>query len=778
MLAVLSPGLVARTATMSTIPEALSIAVLHHRAGRLREAEQIYRQILAADSNHHDAWRLLGLAASQAGNYQAAAEYIQRALVLRPDWAEAHFNLGNAWRDQGKLDDAVGCYERALQLKPDYAEVHNNLGLVWRAHGDLDKAAACYRRTLQLKPSFAEAHNNLGSVLALQGKADEAAACYQRALQQRPGYAEAYNNLGNVLKAQGELDEAMACYQRALQLKPGFAEAHNNLGNVFMHRNKLDEAQACYQRALQLKPDYADAHINLGKVFMDHGALDKAAACFRRVLQLNSDDVQAHYSLGLVCRSRGDLDEAVACYRQALKRDPTYAEAYNNLGYALKDQGNLDEAVACFRRAAELQPDDPTAHSNLLYTLVFCPGYDARAIFEEHRLWNRRFAEPLAHLIQPHPNECSADRRLRIGYVSPDFRDHAESFFTVPLLAAHDHENSEIYCYADVARPDAVTARLRSLADVWRDIAGLTDERVAGLIREDRIDILIDLTMHMARNRLLVFARKPAPVQVSWLAYPGTSGLSTVAYRLTDPLIDPPGLHDHCYSEESIRLAGAYWCYDPLAGEPDVSALPAVKNGFITFGCLNNFCKVNDSVLKLWSQVLKAALSSRMLILAPEGSARRRTLDLLEREGVGRDRVTFVDRQPRPRYLELYHRIDIGLDTFPYHGQTTSLDGFWLGVPVVTLVGTTPAARAGLSLLTNLGLPELVAQTRDQFVSIAVALAGDVPRLCELRATLRNRLQASSLMDAPRFARTVEAAYREMWRRWCTNQAPVDAGRS
>ena len=340
-----------------------------------------------------------------------------------------------------------------------------------------------------------------------------------------------------------------------------------------MDQGKPDEAAACYQRALQLKPDYAEAHNNLGNVFKDQGKPDEAAACYQRALQLKPDYALAHYNLGVVWQDRGNLDEAVACYRQALKRDPAYAEAHNNLGNALKDQGNLDEAVASFRRAVELKPDVHTAHSNLLYTLVFCPGYDARAIFEEHRLWSRRFAEPLARLIQPHSNDCSSHRRLRIGYVSPDFRDHAQSFFTVPLLSAHDHENFEIFCYADVARPDGITARLRSLADVWRDIAGLTDEQVARLVRQDRIDILVDLTMHMARNRLLVFARKPAPVQVCWLAYQGTTGLSTIDYRLTDPYIDPPGLHDHDYSEESIRLPDAFWCYDPLAGEPAVERL-------------------------------------------------------------------------------------------------------------------------------------------------------------------------------------------------------------
>ena len=350
---------------MPAIPEALAIAIQHHRVGRLREAETIYRQILASDPNHHDAWHLLGLIASQVGDHQNGVECIQRALTLRPDWTEAHFNLGNNWKRQGKLDLAIACYQRALQLKPDFADAHNNLGLAWREHEDLEQAAACYQQALQLKPDFAEAHNNLGNVLAVQDKTDEAAACYERALQLKPGYADGHNNLGNVLTRQGKLDRAVACYQRALQLKPDFAEAHNNLGNVFMDQGKPDEAAACYQRALQLKTDYVEAHNNLGNVFNGRGELDKATACYRRALQLNPNYAPAQYSLGLVYQVRGDLNEAVACYRQALKRDPAHAKAHNNLGNALKDQGNLDEAVACCLRALELKPDLAEAHNNL-----------------------------------------------------------------------------------------------------------------------------------------------------------------------------------------------------------------------------------------------------------------------------------------------------------------------------------------------------------------------------------------------------------------------------
>jgi len=669
----------------------------------------------------------------RAGRLQAAEQIYRQILQVAPNHADAIHFLGVIAHQAGKHEVALEFMERAIALNGNVADFHNNLGEAYRALQRIPEAVAAYRRALELKPDHAEARNNLGLALKDQGKLDEAVACYRRALELKPGYAEAYSNLGVALKDQGKLDEAVGCYRRALEFEPGCAGVHNNLGLAFWDQGKLDQAVACCHRALELKPDYAEAHNNLG----------------------------------IALRDQEKLDEAVACYHRALDLKPDYANAHSNLSVVFKDQGKLEEAIACCRRALELKPDYAEAHSNLVYTQIFCPDYDAQAIYEEHCRWNQRHAAGLAQLIQPHTNDRSPHRRLRVGYVSPDFRDHAESFFTVPLLSAHDHQNFEIFCYADVVCPDRITAQLRSCADVWRSIAGLSDEQVARLVRQDGIDILVDLTMHMARNRLLVFARKPAPVQVCWLAYQGTTGLSAIDYRLTDPCIDPPGLDDHHYAEESVRLPDAFWCYDPLASEPAVGALPALGKGYITFGCLNNFCKINASVLRLWARVLKAVDRSRLMLLAAEGSHRRRALDLLEREGIANERVTFCARRARPQYLELYHRIDIGLDTFPYTGQTTSLDSFWLGVPVITIVGQTAVARAGQSLLSSLGLPELIAHTPEQFVGIAVQLSNDLPRLSELRATLRERLRNSPLMDAPRFARNVEAAYREMWRRWC-----------
>ena len=344
----------------------------------------------------------------------------------------------------------------------------------------------------------------------------------------------------------------------------------------------------------------------------------------------------------------------------------------------------------------------------------------------------------------------------------------------LPLVANHDREHFEIFCYAQVTRPDARTERFRASAQHWRDTVGLSDEQLAARVREDQIDILVDLAVHTGRNRLLVFARKPAPVQVTFAGYPGSTGLTTIDYRLTDPYLDPTDMDESLSSEQTVRLPHSFWCYDPLdCADLPVTPLPAQSNGFLTFGCLNNFSKINDAVLRLWARVLHGVTSSRLLLLAPEGDHRQHTLDMLGQEGVARERIEFVAHQPRRKYLELYHRIDLGLDTLPYNGHSTSLDSFWMGVPVVTLVGQTIVGRAGLSQSMNLKLPELIAHTPENYVQVATDLATDLPRLSELRSTLRARMEQSPLMDASRFARDIESAYRTMWRHWCLEKKPA-----
>jgi predicted O-linked N-acetylglucosamine transferase (SPINDLY family) len=734
-------------------------------------------EILAAATRHY-----------QSGRRDLAIERLGQAISLRPNIPEVHNNLGVVLAQEGRLAEAVASFQVAIRLKPDYADARNNLANALRELGSPKEIAGHLQEALRLrpdsaakpadvKPDDAEVQFNLGLALAKQGKFQEAAANYQQALRLKPDFAGAHNNLGNVFVLQGKLSEAVASYRQGIRCQPDFANLHFNLGTALQEMGQLEEAVSSLREALRLNPDYAEGQFNLGVVLGKQGKPAEAEASLQQAVRLKPDYAEAHFNLGVVLGKQGKLSEAVASYRQAVRLKPDFAAAHCNLGNALRE-GHPEEALASLREALRLRPDFAEAHSNVILSLHYLPGSDAAAIHEECRRWNQQHAKPLKKFIQPHGNLPDPERRLRIGYASPHLGNHVSSFFTIPLLSNHHHRHYEIYCYEGETLPDATTERHRGYADVWRSTVGLSDQQVADLVRSDRIDILVDLAMHTANNRLLMFARKPAPVQVCWLAYTGTTGLSAIDYRLTDPYLDPPGLFDAFYAEESVRLPETFWCYDPLTDRPPVNALPGKADGVITFGCLNYYPKVNDDCLALWAQALRAVPRSRMLLLAPPGKARERVLAKLVEEGIAASRIEFTDRLPRPEYLKLYHRIDLGLDPLPYNGHTTSLDAFWMGVPTITLVSKKTAfGRAGWSQLCNLGLKELAAETPEQYVALAAQLAGDLPRLEELRGTLRQRMQQSPLMDGKRFARHMEHAYRQMWRRWCALAKPAKKNR-
>ncbi len=689
-----------------TIQQAFTLALQRHQCGQLADAEAIYRQILAAEPRHADALHLLGVVAHQVGRNEDAMDLIRQAIAIQPNYAEAHSNLGEACR----------------------------------AGGELDQAIAAYRQAIVLNPNFPEAYSNLSNALRDQGELDEAIAAARHAIALKPGEPSACNNLGNALKDQGQLDEAIAVYRQAIALRPHSPDAYSNLGNALREKGETDQAITAFRQAIALQPDLAEAHGNLGVALKD----------------------------------QGQFDEAIAAYRQALALKPCYPDALNNLGAALKDQGQLDEAIAICRRAIELQPTFVQAHSNLLFSLRYHPDPDSRVIAAEHRRWNQQHGEPLRQFIQPHPNDRTPERRLRIGYVSPDFREHSVAYFIENLLASHDPAQVEVFCYANLVRPDAVTTRLHGMVPHWREIFGLSDAQVADLIRRDRIDLLIDLAGHTTGNRLLVFARKPAPVQVSWLGYPGSTGVEAIDYRLTDSLADPTGSAEEQPSEKLVRLAACAWCYRPSAEAPPVSDPPVVGVSHVTFGCFNVLPKITTPMLNLWSRLLHAVPGSHLLLKGAslhDASTRGRLRHGFQSSGISADRLELTGYIPgQAAHLTCYGRVDIALDTFPYHGTTTTCEALWMGVPVVSLAGNTHCSRVGVSLLTHVGLPELIATSEDHYLQLAAALAADLPRLTHLRRTLRERMQQSPLMDAPRFARAIEAAYREMWREWCASE--------
>jgi predicted O-linked N-acetylglucosamine transferase (SPINDLY family) len=774
------------------------LGIVYARIGDRQGAVEYLHRAVTARPDWAEAHANLGNALREQGRFDEAVPFLRRALQLRPDYAAAQNNLGNALEGQGDAEGAVACYRRALELAPDFAEAHNNLGNALKTRGDREGAIACYRRAVELAPGFAAAHYNLGIALSDVGRTDEAVACYRRAVELAPDFAAAHNNLGNALKGRGRAEEAIACYLRAIELWPNYAAAHNNLGIALSDLGRTEEAVACYRRAVALRPDFAEAHDNLGMALGDLGQLDEVIACHRRAIELAPDFAEAHNNLGNALERQGELEDAIACYRRALEPRPDYAEAlgnlgnalrgrgeleaaivchrralelrpdsadaYGNLGNAFRDSGCLDEALACYRRALELKPDHAPVHSNWLDTLHYAPGVTPAALLQAHAGYDRRHAAPLSGAVgRPEP-AGDLRGRIRLGFVSPDLGRHPVGSFLVRVLENLDPEQCETICYSDRIVQDGLTHRLRAAATGWRDTIGLNHQRLAEQIRADRIDVLFDLAGHTARNRLLAFARKPAPIQVTWIGYEGTTGLHAMDYLLADHRMVPPGTEQH-YRERVLRMPDGYLCYDPPEAAPPVGPPPCLTEGFATFGSFHNPAKITPDVVAVWARILRAAPGTRLVMKyrgLGDRSVHERFLDLFAAHGVAPQRLELLPWSSYLDYLATYHRVDVALDPFPFSGSAITCESLWMGVPAVTCPGETFASRHSLGHVSSVGLTETIARDLDDYVERAVALAGDPARLAALRSGLRERMAASPLCDGERFASHLTALLRDV----------------
>jgi predicted O-linked N-acetylglucosamine transferase (SPINDLY family) len=609
---------------------------------------------------------------------------------------------------------------------------------------------------------------NLLGLLAYQiGRHDDAGALLVRSIQINPNAGDYHNNLGLVLVAKRMIPQAIGEYRRALELQPQYPEALFNLGYALCLQGAWEQAVGAFNHSLAIRPDDGETRLALARALTHLRRLDEAVAEARRAAELLPRSSEARVTLGMILHGTGDVDGAISAYLQALAIEPNRVDALNHLGISFRATGRHQQAMECFRRAIGVNPTNACVDSNRVYEMHFMTEYDAHPLLKEHQLWNLRHAERLGEIIMPHGNGRDENRPLRIGYVSPDFREHVVGWNLFPLLRDHDRNAVEIFCYSSTAVPDGLTLRLKSLANCWREIGQLSDSQAADLIRADQIDILVDLSLHSAGNRLLVFARKPAPVQVSYLGYSSTTGVRAIDYRFSDPYLDPPGSDVSCYSEQTVRLPRTYWCYQPGGGAPAVSASPAAANGYVTFGCLNNFAKASAPAIDTWALLLKEVPRSRLVLHCPPGGHRAEVMQRFARAGIGPNRVELVGYQPWPQYMETYNRIDIALDSFPFNGGITTCDAIWMGVPVVTLSCATAVGRAGRSIVMNVGLPDLIAGSVADYLRIATTVAGDLPALAKSRGRLREYLLSSPLMDARQFARDVEGAYRCMWQQWC-----------
>jgi protein O-GlcNAc transferase len=758
---------------------ALDAAIRAFQSGQLPQAKLAFEQVLRLDPKEPDALHSLGLILFQLGEQEKGLQLVTQSTKVRPKHPETHYNLGVMHQRLGQFDLAESSFRQVLAQKRDHAQAHFALGNALRELGKGGEAAKSFEQAVKLVPSWPEGHFNLGNALRDIGEFERGVACFQKAIALKPDWADAHTNLGQVLRATGEYEAAIASCRKALALNAQLPEGHFNLAAALWSLGKRTEALISYRMAAILKPDWPEAHYDLGYCLFQLGRTEEAIATYRRTIALKSTWAEAHAALGAVLIRQGFalkhselMREADACHRQALALNPDWSDAYVNLaGSPLRTGLDQEETFALLERAIALQSDGLIAHESLL----FSRQYSAALTPVQWRAALRAFADAyFAPLNIPDLlNLKDPQKRLRIGYVSPDFRNHSCSWFIEPVLANHDQSNVEVYIYANVPQADEVTARLKSLSHHWCDVQEMSSEAVANLIRGHNIDILVDLAGHTFGNILPVFCYKPAPIQITWLGSPTSTGLETMDYRLSDPWLTPGNTEEY-FTERLWNLACPAHCYRPSAQAPDVGSLPAEKNGYLTFGSFNNLAKLNPETVALWAKALHAVDQSQLILKSwqlGDAEVRRQIRKSFTQQGIDESRLHLLDAiSGLSAHLNLYNQIDIALDTFPYNGATTTLEALWMGVPVLTLAGWRTASRYSFSFLSALDLREFAADNQKQFVEIAQNLSGKLLYLSELRRGLRSKMRNSPLCDEVGFTGHLEAAYRQMWQRYCESE--------
>mmetsp|Transcript_130112 Transcript_130112/g.259538 ORF Transcript_130112/g.259538 Transcript_130112/m.259538 type:complete len:861 (+) Transcript_130112:64-2646(+) len=698
--------------------------------------------------------------------------------------AAAFVDLGNRLRAAGDWHGAVEKYYDALRLDPNLFAAQLNLGTVFLAAGELSRALEHSEQAYSLEPRSTEAMTNIGEICRVQGNFDTAAQWYRAALRVGPDCEAATTQLAVSLVSLGlqikayDPKRAIKCFQEALVHCPTNANAYYNLGASYAELQKYDKALINYNLTVHFDPRCAEAYNNMGVIYKEQQNLNKALKYYRLALQCNPRFAQTWNNLGVAYATIGQLTEALEYLSHAVQVAPSYAEAYNNLGWLFWDYGDLGQALRMYETCIELSPSSKNPSQNRLLALNYLSGVSCDRIFVAHRTWAERFTRELDPPFTEWHVTRIVNRKLRIGYISPDFFHHSVSFFCHAIFEHYNFELFEVFLYSNATREDDKTELFKSMVSEanWKKVTGMPARDVANLIREDHIDILVELAGHTANNRLDVVALKPAPVQITYIGYNNTTGLGAVDYRITDAVVDPP-TSEQKFSEELVHMPGCFLCYTPPSRIPDVGELPALRNNYVTFGSFSCLAKIGQPCVALWARVMHAVPGSRLLV-KNKGfyslDAQATFINKFKVHGIGEHRLKLMALVPTSfDHLNIYNDMDIALDTFPYSNTTTSCETLLMGVPVVCFAGTTHGSRVSVTLLTAIGLSEFAAETQQEYVLKAKELAANLPTLALLRQNLRQSMLSSPLCDAPTFMREkYEPMLMEKWRFFCEGRPP------
>jgi protein O-GlcNAc transferase len=683
---------------------------------------------------------------------------------------EAFIKAGEYFND-GYYTEADQFCTAIVQADPNHVYAINLLGLVAQKLNRHDLAVEQFQKAININDNIALFYYNLGTSLYPLGRIDEVIKAQKQAVAINSTYAEAYSSMGNAFTEIGEMDEGLWCLQKAIEIKPDFADAYSNIGNTLLGQGKLQEAVDNYKKSLTIKPDSIEAYSNLGVALKEQGKFEEAIVIYKKTLSIRPDFAEVYTNLGNIYKDQGRLEEAVIEFQKAISLKPDIPEAYYNLGITRHEQNKLDEAVFCYNKAISIDPNFILAHTNLIYCTDLYSDVKTDLFMTERKKWNRQFAEPLRKFWQPFPNNQNPDKKLRIGYVGAYFKLHSAANMFGPVVINHDLNQFEIFCYVGKNEEDVLTNKLRDKATKWLQISQFSDEKLDEQIRKDRIDILIDLAGHMDGNRLLTYARKPAPIQISAWGYPFGTGMAAMDYIFADPIGIP--LSDRpMYTEKIIDLSClAHFNLD--ISYPDVSHPPVCENNHITFGAFNRLEKNIPAVYSLWAELLHRIPNAKLLIKEKKLDLQKNAneiQDFFQSKGILPDRLILLGGTTPFEHLKAHEKIDIMLDPFPQTGGMTTLESLWMGVPVLTCENKT-RLRTCASILHILELDDWRASDEQDFLEIAVRFANDIGTLKTLRQQLRNRFKKSILGNSQLYAKEVETNYRQLWKKWCEHQS-------